>query len=169
MSLPYPEVLFISYVRFVLNFPLIYYALTLIIGVVVWIRKKKLSISLLVAYCFMMYAMAVLHRPVTPEATYRCQLFWSWKEWESLGLQIIANILVFIPIGYLSGCIWKWKGEIFAVSFSVLIELSQLILHRGLFEFDDMLHNTVGAGIGLVVWYLVRRYKEDTVLKIGLK
>ncbi len=151
--------LFISYVRFVIDFPLIYYVLTLIIGIAVWIWKRKLSISLLAAYCFLMYAMAVLHRPVTPEATYRLQLFWSWKEWNRLGLQIIANILVFIPIGYLAGCMWKWKGTIFAVSFSVLIELSQLILHRGMFEFDDMVHNAVGAGIGLAVWYMVRRWK----------
>lgn len=152
--------LFISYVRFVLDFPLIYYALTIIIGIAIWIWKKKLSISLLAAYCFMMYAMAVLHRPVTPEPTYRLQLFWSWKEWDTLGLQIIANILVFIPIGYLAACIWKWKGAIFAVSFSVLIELSQLILHRGMFEFDDMIHNAVGAGVGLAVWYMLNRFKK---------
>ncbi len=76
-------------------------------------------------------------------------------------MQIIANIIVFIPIGYLAGCMWKWKGAIFAVSFSVLIELSQLILHRGMFEFDDMVHNTVGAGIGLAVLYVARKWKKN--------
>ncbi len=145
----------ISYVYFVLRFPIIYYILTIIIGVAIWIWKKKLSISLLAAYCFMLYAMAVLHRPVTPDATYRLQLFWSWREWDRLGLQIIANILVFIPIGYLAGCMWKRKGLIFGVSFSVLIELSQLILHRGMFEFDDIVHNGVGALIGIALCHMV--------------
>lgn len=32
---------------------------------------------------------------------------------------------------------------------SVAIELIQLSFHRGLFEFDDMIHNTLGTVIGI--------------------
>jgi glycopeptide antibiotics resistance protein len=37
---------------------------------------------------------------------------------------------------------------------SFTIELLQLILKRGLFEFDDMFHNTIGVGIGYGVWWM---------------
>lgn len=35
------------------------------------------------------------------------------------------------------------------------IELTQLIIHRGLFEFDDIIHNTAGTIIGVVLVMLI--------------
>lgn len=136
------EVNFIYYVRFVLHFPIIYYVLTILIAVGVWIWKKELKLSLLTDYCFIIYAMAVLHRQPTPDMRYEIHLFWSWKQWEILGLQILANIIVFIPIGYLSGSMWKWRGMIYGSIFSFFIVISQLLTHRGLFELDDIIHNS---------------------------
>ena len=38
---------------------------------------------------------------------------------------------------------------------SICIEVIQLVFHRGLFEFDDMIHNTLGAVIGIVAFAFV--------------
>ena len=39
---------------------------------------------------------------------------------------------------------------------SCSIEIIQLVLHRGLFEFDDIIHNTLGVFIGILVCLLAR-------------
>ena len=39
---------------------------------------------------------------------------------------------------------------------SGLIEVVQLILHRGLFEFDDIVHNTFGTVIGIGVFIFIK-------------
>ena len=86
--------------------------------------------------------------------------FWSWGV-ANLRPQIYANILMFVPIGLLIGD-KGWKGLLIAICLSLSIEVVQLITHRGLFEFDDVIHNTIGAGIGIGTYGLIwsnRNYK----------
>ena len=40
----------------------------------------------------------------------------------------------------------------FSAVFSVVIELLQLFFEKGLFEFDDIFHNTIGGIIGLLLY-----------------
>ena len=50
----------------------------------------------------------------------------------------------------------KWVvALITGIFLSVLIEVIQLIYHRGLFEFDDIVHNTLGNVIGILVFMFV--------------
>ena len=84
-------------------------------------------------------------------------LFWSWKEWEKQRTQILTNVFMFIPVGVLAGSLWKWRGLWFAAGLSFVIEILQLVSGRGLMEFDDVIHNYVGAAIGVGVVMLVRR------------
>ena len=44
-----------------------------------------------------------------------------------------------------------------AAGFSMLIELAQLVSFRGLFEFDDVIHNMIGALIGVGVVMIGRK------------
>ena len=63
------------------------------------------------------------------------------------------NVLAFIPIGLLLGTFkgmkW-WHVLLIGLCFSLLIELLQLVLKRGLTEFDDGVHNVVGCMMGFV-------------------
>ena len=46
----------------------------------------------------------------------------------------------------------KWQyALVFGVLISATIETSQLITMRGLFEWDDMIHNGLGCVIGCVI------------------
>ena len=68
--------------------------------------------------------------------------------------QIIGNILLLIPLGFLVSFLpnrkdIKWKSVLLsALCFSAFIELTQFVTGRGLMEFDDVFNNTVGAVIG---------------------
>ena len=46
----------------------------------------------------------------------------------------------------------KWyQALVFGVLISAVIETSQLIFMRGLFEWDDMIHNGLGCMVGCLV------------------
>lgn len=84
--------------------------------------------------------------------------FWSYYEAiverdVALALQMLGNVVIFIPFGVLLPTTWKRLRNIrfiilIAASVSLSLELGQLIFRLGLFEFDDVFHNTLGAVIG---------------------
>ena len=91
---------------------------------------------------------------------YKLLPFWSWREiffhqdWNLLQENVL-NIILFVPIGILLFPLFRkitWKSAlIIGLAISALIEASQLILCRGLFEWDDMIHNTLGCVLGHLV------------------
>ena len=128
------------------------------LGVVVGCWRKDWKTGLLISYLFFLLTETVLIRK--PE-TIRYELvpFWSWSRPEHHA-QILANILMFTPVGLLLGKL-GWKVVLWATGISVVIELTQLISRRGLFEFDDIIHNTLGAVIGFGIYGLLKRVKKD--------
>lgn len=77
-------------------------------------------------------------------------------------ISFLGNIGMFIPIGLLIPVIWKLKDEtIILIGFliSLSIEISQLFLNRGT-DIDDLLFNTFGTIIGLVIYKIISK-KEN--------
>lgn len=85
---------------------------------------------------------------------------WSWAEVirnHNMGIlyQILLNILLFAPFGGLLK--WTFRkirlpvGWLAGFLFSMAIEVCQLVFHLGLFEWDDMLHNSLGSLIGCAI------------------
>lgn len=71
----------------------------------------------------------------------------------------LENIVLFIPLGVLLPCIWEkyaglWKTALSGLTFSLLIELSQLFNQR-VTDIDDLLMNTLGAVIGWGIFRLL--------------
>ena len=62
---------------------------------------------------------------------------------------IIQNILLFIPLGFLIG---GKRGIIAGVLLSIGIELTQYIFRLGYCELDDVLNNTIGTAIGSLLF-----------------
>lgn len=80
-------------------------------------------------------------------------------------MEIILNILLFIPLGFLVPAVKEgfrkwWKVLLLGLAFSLFIEVSQLVLHMGCFDVADLLHNTLGAMIGYFVWWKWIRTQE---------
>ncbi len=103
---------------------------------------------MLIGYAFLILAETVFIRKPFAGEHLKLELFWSWRAWSVQKEQILANVIMFLPVGMLVGWIWRWKGLWVAAGLSIFIEILQLITARGLCEFDDVIHNVVGAAIG---------------------
>lgn len=139
----------IDYVFGLLDIPWWYYAVAVLLCVAVWRIWKKLSLGILAGYAFLILVETVLIRKPFVGEHINLELFWSWRQWKIQKNQILTNVAMFIPIGALAGWLWKWKGLLVAAGFSIAIELLQLVTTRGLMEFDDVLHNMIGAAVGV--------------------
>lgn len=151
-----------------LDIPAYYYLIAVVFGVVIGLWKKDWSIGFLVGYVFFLLAETVLIRK---PGTLRYELipFWSWaevfKKWPMTATgkmylrQIILNIAMFIPVGMVLSRKAGWKGILIAAGISAMIEIMQLVSHRGLFEFDDIIHNALGAAAGYGLKALIRKAK----------
>lgn len=150
---PHEEDEAIDYVFGLLDIPWWYYAVAVLLCVAVWRIGKKPSLGLLFGHSFLILTETVLIRKPFIGEHIKLELFWSWKQWLVQKNQILTNVVMFVPIGVLAGFLWKWKGLWFAAGLSLLVEVLQLITSRGLLEFDDVLHNMIGAvvGVGIVM------------------
>ena len=130
---------------------------------------KILSIIFLAAYVAAIVIITLTNRQPTINSQAETQLFWSYAKWFSgeatYGLEIFQNILLFIPFGLLFALaldIRKISPKILIVilsglALSIFVELYQLFSHFGLFEFDDMFDNTLGAAIGAFAFMLISK------------
>lgn len=107
---------------------------------------------------------------VPPLASYR-------EAWYQGGLSdfrnIIVNILLFVPFGFLVPAGMKcmrpvWKTYLAGFVATFIIECLQLLTRRGIFEFDDIINNLVGTMIGHGVFLLVdwAARKENRVKRL---
>jgi len=78
-----------------------------------------------------------------------------------IGANFLGNIILFVPIGVLVPVVtdWKkmWKTMVAGISFSLFIEIIQLITSRGCFDFDDVLLNCLGTVIGFGIFQAAKR------------
>ncbi len=113
----------------------------------------------------------------------KLELFWSYKKWLAgswdSGRQILGNVAMFAPFGFLlSGAMGSGRKTCLAVFaagflFSATIEVLQLELLRGTFEYDDIFNNTLGALSGYLVYKFVEKlitedYIAKTVISLGV-
>lgn len=122
-------------------------------------KYRVLQRMFIVAYIVIILWYTVLDRSISLQSA-QIELFWSYKLWFQgdwgIGKQIINNIILFVPLGFLCS---SFTGEreistatLVGALLSCLIEALQYSFMRGLFEFDDVLNNTLGALIGGIIF-----------------
>jgi VanZ like family. len=77
--------------------------------------------------------------------------------WQFIYL-FIGNIIWFIPFGFMMRILTKLnklKIAICALILSFLIELMQFIFGTGISELDDLILNTLGALIGMMIYHWI--------------
>lgn len=98
--------------------------------------------------------------------------FLSTAGWHNLinpAINILGNIGVFIPLGFLIPVLfkrltdYKWFSFVFVGSL-ILLEILQMMLHVGTADIDDVILNFVGGTLGLLLFrhaagYLLREVK----------
>lgn len=137
------------------------------IGLTFMLLTKKPMLSILVSYVFLVLSATIFARSQWPTPKYNIQLFWSYGSQFYQNLpQIFGNIVMFIPIGFLLGAEVGRKCIPSGILFSVVIELVQLFTRRGTFEFDDILHNTIGLLIGYSLLLLIKHVLKDLTREV---
>lgn len=120
------------------------------------VKREKYWIVALIAYIIFIFCIAVINRDPDTSNTINLNLFWEYRRPKDYIIRdIIVNIACFVPIGILTGVVFKkqrvLKALLVGSLMSLTIEFSQLIWHRGVFDIDDLFNNTVGALAGAVI------------------
>lgn len=126
--------------------------------------RKGVFTALLVEYCFLVLCSTVIYRTTTADYNIELTPFWSYAAiraggHDELVKEDLMNMALGVPVGFLLSFIvtrrsW-WKAVLIGFFFSSMIELSQLVFKRGLCEFDDVFHNTLGCLLGFGVGVLM--------------
>ena len=130
-------------------------------------RKKRESIlySILIAYILFLLYVAVISREPTNRSIVWLDLFGGYihPRYNSISNGLL-NMCSFLPIGALMGLIAKryriGKAILVGLLVSTIIEFSQLIWKRGVFDVDDFLNGVVGAFIGALLVVLAMRIRK---------
>ncbi len=102
----------------------------------------------------------VLFREIKRYWIYREQLgFWA------VFINLPGNVLAFVPMGLFLPTLWKRCRSFFlmlivAALFSVAIETLQLYYAVGSFDVDDILLNTIGGGLGYLIYRMGSGHHE---------
>lgn len=128
-------------------------AAVVLTAVVIYL-PRKLQWGLLGLYSLFILYMTLIVRE-SGEQKSEFELFWSYKQLftnEGLSVQIVQNILLFVPFGALVCALSGARPAILAaIVLSALIEGTQLVFGLGLCELDDVFSNGLGGGIGTAV------------------
>lgn len=93
----------------------------------------------------------VRHLRLIPFGSFIYYRVW-WGPW----LNLIGNIVLFLPVGYLArlrlGKIWK--ATLFSMVASLSIEVAQYALAAGYSDIDDLLINTAGGALGATLAHM---------------
>lgn len=154
--------------REIVCFCIIVFVAGLLLSRAVQIRRLSISQAvgslLLLLFLGIVFGSTVFTRE-TSERCYELTLFWSWREiyinHSHVALkEIVLNCILLMPMGLLLPVIaghrvFPLKG--FAAGFfaSAIIEICQLVFKRGLFEWDDMIHNALGCMMGCCLMNLL--------------
>ena len=78
---------------------------------------------------------------------------------------VVGNIAWFVPFGFLLPMIWNKLKSYFTVPLgfclSLIIETSQLVTAKGMFEIDDLVLNTVGTAVGYLAYRLIKAFPKN--------
>lgn len=128
-----------------------------------YVRKHKLAVSQAVAGILLLLFLAIVFASTVftrqpMERAYELVPFWSWREVifhkdSALLEENLLNCILLMPVGFLLPFLFRKKigmrkAFLFGAIIAAGIESCQWIFGRGLFEWDDMIHNGLGCMIG---------------------
>ncbi len=123
-------------------------------------KKKPLLRSLILIYLIFVLLLTIITRTQKPTITAKLIPFWSWYDVifhhnKTLFEENILNTFMLFPLGVMLTLLtpnFKVKHSFyFGLTLSATIEVTQLIFRLGLFEWDDIIHNTLGCVLGTFI------------------
>lgn len=158
-----------------------------VVGNMYWVKKHVrnrrgariiftiILLSYVAGYVYLTY----FYRTPMEEGHARLEPFWSYREafdgWKikRLGVarSILLNLAITIPLGYLLPSVYKSATHRYFNTFltvfflSLITETIQLISKTGLCETDDVINNSLGACIGIVMFITAEKGIERIMRK----
>ena len=164
-------------IRWILIFGIIFATLFYLLQVKGYGKQFKSRVASILCWgilslnCSFVYIMTLSGRSIGKTHMFELKPFSSYYVVFAEGnmeilLQILMNIAMYIPLGFLLPCCFRLFDKyryVILVTFcgSLVIELIQLVLRLGLFEVDDVINNTLGAVIGMVIYMIFKRGKNE--------
>lgn len=132
-------------------------------------RKNMLLYGISICYAIIVFGAVFLSRGGGYYGVANFHLFNSYREAYhkmeiSLFRNIILNILLFMPLGFLLPIYSKKLRKIYKIVLiglfvTLLIETIQYITKIGIFEIDDIFDNTIGVLIGYCIYMILNNLK----------
>jgi len=133
--------------------------------------RERIITAILLIFLYLVFSANVMARPVTGGQhvnlnlldPYQLLLQGSW----SMIPEICENLILFLPSGICMGLL-STKQEhgaalavLFLFLFSTAVEVSQALLRVGILETADIIHNTLGGAVGVLVgrWIVILKRK----------
>ena len=118
---------------------------------------------MLVEYIILLFCSTLYFRQSVESQGYNFTPFWSYFAIQEGKLKLlpenIMNLVVFVPVGLLLGCVFRnmtfLRVLLIGAAISITIETLQYFYHRGFAETDDVMHNTLGCAIGYGLYRLL--------------
>lgn len=117
------------------------------------ISNWKKTIFLIASLIFILYQ-TLLTRDIGTIRIFKGP-FWELKS--GMWHDIVLNIALFIPFGFAGGSFWRGKSILYGMLISTGIEIIQFIGALGYTEVDDVINNTIGACLGVLIWVLFEK------------
>ncbi|MBC3888624.1 hypothetical protein GH810_09915 [Acetobacterium paludosum] len=155
----------------------------LILNKTKWTTKEKWCRPAIWFYVYLIFLYTVLARTGKTHFDYNLNPFWTYQYiWEThdfrLVLEVIFNCLMFIPVGILIPLAYennidedetKKRNTVILLGFliSVSVECLQLFTKTGMFEWDDIIHDTIGVIVGYGIYlYLKNQIRGEDHQKL---
>ncbi len=151
-------------IREIICFSILFLVVSVILFRMVGHRRIALSQAvaglLMLLFLGIVFASTVFTR--NPTGIHQCELelLWSWKAIyhgsREMLKESLLNMLLLFPAGLLLPFVFHKKiswmmGLMSGLMISAMIETCQYVFCRGLFEWDDMIHNGFGCMAGCIV------------------
>ena len=83
---------------------------------------------------------------------------------EALIINLVGNVAAFMPFGFFMPVVSRRsRGPVRIIllgfGFSLMLETIQLVFRVGSFDVDDLILNTLGAGLGFFCYRRVQRFR----------
>ncbi len=134
------------------------------------VRSQLVAGLAVVLFLGVVFASTVFTRIPSGEMQYELLPFWSWRHVlvnhsKEMLKENLLNMLLLFPFGLLLPLVFhkniRWyRGFGYGFFVSAVIEFCQLVFQRGLFEWDDMIHNAIGCMVGCIIMDRIIKWRN---------
>ncbi len=134
-------------------------------------NRRVILMCMAIVYLFIVLDITLIDRTVGARR-HMLQPLWEVRQmlrsqqYSHWGMQIVGNCILLLPMGIFLPAMSEWFHSVrrttaAAFLFSSFIELTQYVTGRGLCELDDIIHNTFGAAVGVMLYMGIVRLAAE--------